>query len=101
MDLRATYARIGEYIESHQSETYAQIGSTLGLSRSQVARIAKLQGIKRRPGKRSSALETAIAVIKAASPKPDCAPAGEAATPPMEENVPVAPDAPPAETPAL
>ena len=31
MDLNETYARIGEYIESHPSETYAQIGTTLGL----------------------------------------------------------------------
>ncbi len=99
MDLKATYARIGEYIESHQSETYGQIGTTLGLSRSQVTRIAKLQGIKRRPGKRSSALEAAIAAIEADGPKPECAPAGEAATPPMEEAVSAAPDAAPAEAP--
>jgi len=94
MDLNETYARIGEYITSHQSETYAQIGSTLGLSRSQVTRIAKLQGIKRRPGKRSSALEAAVAAIEAASPKPDCAPAGEAATPPMEATLSSTPDTP-------
>ncbi len=93
MDLKATYARIGEYIESHPSETYAQIGTALGLCRSQATRIARLQGIKRRPGKRSSALEAAIAVIEAASPKLDCAPAGEA-VPPPEETVPAAPDAP-------
>jgi len=97
MDLNETYARIGEYITSHQSETYAQIGSTLGLSRSQVTRIAKLQGIKRRPGKRSSALEAAVAAIEAASPKPDCAPAGEAATPPMEATLSSTPATPSAE----
>ena len=94
MDLNETYARIGEYITSHQSETYAQIGSTLGLSRSQVTRIAKLQGIKRRPGKRSSALEAAVAAIEAASLQPDCAPAGEAATPPMEATLSSTPDTP-------
>jgi len=99
MDLSETYARIGEYIKSRPSETYAQIGSTLGLGRSQVARIARLQGIKRRPGKRAS-LEAAVAAIEAASPKPDCAPAGEAAPPP-EETVPAAPDAPPSETAVL
>ena len=74
------YARIGEFIESHQSESYSEIGRQLGLSRSQVARLARLQGIKRRPGKRAS-LEAALAAIEAASPKPDCAPAGEAAAP--------------------
>jgi hypothetical protein len=93
MDLNETYARIGDYIKSHPSETYAQIGSTLGLGRSQVTRIARLQGIRRRPGKWPSALEAAIAAIEAASPKPDCAPAGEAA-PPSEETISTAPDAP-------
>jgi hypothetical protein len=100
MDVNETYARIGEYIESHQSETYGQIAASLGLSRSQVTRIAKLQGIKRRPGRRSSALDAAVAALEAASPKPDCAPAGEAA-PPSEETVPAAPDAPPAEAAVL
>ncbi len=87
MDLNETYRRIGEYIESHPSETYAQIGATLGLGRSQVARIARLQGIKRRPGKWPSALEAAVAAIEAASQEPDCALAGEAATPPKEETI--------------
>ncbi len=95
-DLKATYTRIGEYIKSHQSETYAQIGATLGLSRSQVARIARLHGIKRRPGKRAS-LEAAIAVIEATSQKPGCAPTGEAATPPVEASVLSTPDTLPAE----
>jgi hypothetical protein len=94
MDLNETYARIGEYIKSHPSETYAKIGGTLGLDRSQVVRIARLQGIRRRPGKRSSALDAAIAAIEAASPKPDCAPAGEAATPPMEATLSSTPDMP-------
>lgn len=94
MDLNETYARIGEYIESHQSETYGQIAGTLGLSRSQVARIARLQGIKRQPGKRAS-LEAAVAAIEAVSQKPDCASAGDAATPPTEETISTAPDAPP------
>jgi hypothetical protein len=84
MDLNETYARVDEYIESHPSETYVQIGTPLGFSRSQVTRIARRQGIKRQSGKRSSALEAAISVIEAASQKPDCAPAGEAAPPPVE-----------------
>jgi hypothetical protein len=100
MDLNETYARIGEYIKSRPSETYGQIGSTLGLGRSQIARIARLQGIKRRPGRRPSALEAAVAAMGTVSPKPDCAPAGEAA-PPSEETVPAAPDAPPAEAAVL
>jgi hypothetical protein len=76
------------------SETYAEIGTTLGLGRSQVTRIARLQGIRRRPGKWPSALEAAIAAIEAASPKPDCAPAGEAATPLMEATLSSTPDMP-------
>jgi hypothetical protein len=93
MDLKATYARIGEYIKSHLSETYAQIGTTLGLSRSQVTRIARLQGIKRQSGKWHAALDAALAVIEAASPRPDCALAGEA-VPPAEATISAAPDAP-------
>jgi hypothetical protein len=93
MDLEATHARIGDYIKSHPSETYAQTGTTLGLGRSQVTRIARRQGMKRQSGKRSSAVEAAIAAIEAASPNPDCAPAGEAAPPPVEAS-PVALDAP-------
>jgi hypothetical protein len=77
------HARIGEYITSHPSETYAQIGTTLGLGRSQVARIARLQGVTRRPGKRAS-LEAALAAI-------------EAATPPTEGTICAAPDASPVE----
>jgi hypothetical protein len=100
MDVNETYARIGEYIKAHPSETYGQIGSLLGLSRSKVAGIAKLQGIKRRPGRRPSALEAAVVAMEAASPKPDCAPAGGEA-PPSEETVPAAPDAPPAEAAVL
>ena len=93
MNENETYGRIGEYIKSRPSETYGQIGSTLGLSRSQIARIARLQGMRRRSGRKPSALEAAIAAIGTAGLKPDCAPAGEAAPPP-EETVPVAPDAP-------
>ena len=100
MNLNETYARIGEYINSHQSETYGQIGATLGLSRSQVARITRLQGIRRRPGKRPSDLDAAVAAIEAASPMPDCAPAGEAAPPP-EEAVQTAQEGGPAETAVL
>ena len=94
------YARIGQFIDSHQSDSYSEIGRQLGLSRSQVARIARLQGIKRRPGKRPSAMEAALAAIEAASPQPDCAPAGEAAPTP-EEILSAAPDAPPSETAVL
>jgi hypothetical protein len=97
MDLNETYARIGDYIKSHPSETYAQIGTALGLGRSPVTRIARLQGIRRRPGKWSSALEAAVATIEATSPKPDCAPAGEAATPPMEATLSSTPGTPSAE----
>jgi hypothetical protein len=86
MDVNETYARIGEYIKSRPSETYGQIGSTLGLSRSKVAGIARLQGIKRRPGKRPSAMEAAIAAIEAVIPKPACASAGGAAAPFQEPN---------------
>jgi hypothetical protein len=97
MDLNETYARIGEYIESHPSETYGEIGTTLGLSRSQVSRIARLQGIKRGPGKRAS-LEAALAAIEAVSQKPDCASAGEAATPLMEATLSNTPDTASVET---
>ncbi len=97
MDLKATYARIGEYIESHPSETYSLIASTLGLSRSQVSRIAWLQGIKRGPGNRSAALEAAVAAIDAVSQKPDCVSAGEAATPPTEATLLSTPATPPVE----
>jgi hypothetical protein len=69
------YARIGEYIEAHQSNSYSDIGRQLGLSRHQVARIARLRGIRRRPGNRA-ALEAAVAAIEAASQAPDCASAG-------------------------
>jgi hypothetical protein len=87
MEINETYARIGEYIRSHESETYGQIAATLGLGRGAVARIARVQGIKRRPGKRPSALEAAVAAIEAVGPKQDGEPGGEAATPP-EETVP-------------
>ena len=60
-----------------------------------MTRIARLQGIKRQSGKRHAALDAALAVIEAASPRPGCAPASEA-DPPMEETVYAAPDSPPA-----
>jgi hypothetical protein len=100
MDVNETYARIGEYIKSRPSETYGQIGSLLGLSRSKVARIARLQGIKRRPGRRPSAIEAAVAALEAVSPKPDCAPAGGAAAPVQEPDG-AAQDGGPAETAVL
>jgi hypothetical protein len=90
------YARIGQFIESHQSDTYSEIGRHLALSRSQVARIARLRGIKRGPGKRSAALRAAVAIIDAATAQPGCASEGEVATLPTEEPISAAPDAPPA-----
>jgi hypothetical protein len=90
------YALIGEFIESHQAHTYSEIGRQLGLSRNQVARIARRRGIKRRPGNRA-ALQAAVAAIEAASPKLGCGSAGEAPIPPMEETISTAPDAPPVE----
>jgi hypothetical protein len=89
------YSRIGEFIESHQSDSYSEIGRQLGLSRSQVTRIAKRQGIKRQSGKRSFALEAALAAIEAATPKPECDPVGEA-DPRYAETISTIPDSPPA-----
>jgi hypothetical protein len=86
------YVLIGEFIESHQSDTYSEIGRKLGLSRHQVARIARLRGIKQGPDKRSAALQAAVAMIDAASQKPDCASTGEAANV-AEEYISTAPDA--------
>jgi len=97
MDMGKTYARIGEYIESRPSETYSQIASTLGLSRSQVTRIARLQGIKRGPGKRSAALEAAVAAIEAATPPREETVSAAPATPPMEATLSSTPAKPPAE----
>ena len=97
MDLNETYARIGEYIESHPSATYGQIGTTLGLSRSQVARIARLRGIRRRPGERSAALQAAVAIIDAATPQPGFVSEGEVAIPPTEELITAVTAAPPVE----
>ncbi len=45
-----SYARIAQFVESHPDLTYAEIGKALGLTRSQVSRIARLQGVKRGPG---------------------------------------------------
>jgi hypothetical protein len=89
------YARIGEYVESRPSETYSELAGRLGLTRATVARIARLRGIRRRPGKRSAALQAAVAVIDAATAQPVSVPAGEAPAPPTEEPVSAAPDAPP------
>jgi hypothetical protein len=88
------YVRIGEFIESHQSDTYSQIGRKLGLSRHQVSRIARLRGMKREPGKRSAALQSAVALIDAAMAQPDSVSADAPANPLMEENISIAPDAP-------
>ncbi len=91
-----SYARIAQFVESHPDLTYAEIGKALGLTRSQVSRIARLQGVKRGPGKRAAALEAAVAIIDAAMPQPRSVPASEAAAPPTEEPVSAAPDTPPA-----
>jgi hypothetical protein len=80
MEINETYARIGEYIRSHESETYSQIAVTLGLSRAAVARIARLQGIKRRAGRRPS-LEVAVAAIEAAPASDEANSAGPDAAP--------------------
>jgi hypothetical protein len=100
MDLNETYARLGEYIKSRPAETYGQIASALGLSRATIARIARLQGIKRRPGRRSSALEAAVAAMDTTSPQPDSGSAcGTAA--PVQEPDGTAQDGGPAETAVL
>ena len=71
MNLNDMYGRIGDYIKSHDSETYSQIGTSLGLSRSQVSRVARRLGIRRGVGRSTAALEAAVAVIDAASQKPE------------------------------
>ena len=90
------YVRIGEFIESHQSDRYSDIGKQLGLSRHQVARIARLRGIKRGPGKRSAALQAAVALIDAAMARPGSVSANEP-NQPVQEPIFVAPEAPPVE----
>jgi len=94
MNLNDIYGRIGEYIKAHDSETYSQIAASLGLSRSQVSRIARRLGLKRGPGKRAAALIAAVAAIEVASHNPHCASAGEAAAPLAEEPIPIEPDGP-------
>ena len=94
MNLNDMYARIGEYIQSHEYQTYGQIAASLGLSRSQVSRIARRLGLKRGPGKRAAALIAAVAAIEAASQSPHCASAGEVAPALMEEPISIEPDAP-------
>lgn len=89
-----SYARIAQFVESHPDLTYAEIGKALGLTRSQVSRIARLQGVKRGPGKRAAALEAAVKAIEAASDNPHCASAGEVAPAPVEEPISIEPDAP-------
>jgi len=101
MNLNDSYARLGEYIAAHESDTYGEIAASLGLTRATVARIARQQGIRRRPGRRSAALQAAAAMIGAATARAGSVPTGEAAAPPTEELVSVAPDAlPAAETPS-
>ena len=85
MDPNETYERIGEYIESHPVESYGQIGSALHLSRAAIARIARLHGMRRRSGRKPSAV-VAAAALETASPLPGSAPAGEAAAQPQGPN---------------
>jgi hypothetical protein len=94
MNVNDMYGRIGDYIRSHNSETYSQIAASLGLSRSQVSRVARRLGIRRGVGRSTAALEAAVAVIDAAMFQPGAAPTGEAAPAPMEEPISIEPDAP-------
>jgi len=96
MNVNETYARIGDYIRSHESESYSQIGSKLALTRATVARIARQQGIRRSPGRRPTALQAAVAAINAADAQAGSVASGEAAAPPREESVSAVPDALPA-----
>ena len=86
------YVRIGGFIGSHHNDSYSDIGRQLGLSRHQVARIARLRGIKRRPGNRAD-LEAAVAAIEAASREAGSVSTG-GAVPAPEETASAAPDAP-------
>ena len=87
--------QIGDYILSHESETYSELAARLGLTRAMVSRIARLRGIKRRPGKRSAALQAAVAIIEAATAQPVSVSAGDVVTPPAEKPIPDTLDAPP------
>jgi hypothetical protein len=93
MNLNEMYARIGEYIQSHDSETYSQIAASLGLSRSQVSRVARRLGIRRGAGRSTAALEAAVKAIEAAGHNPHCASTSEVASVPMEI-ISIEPDAP-------
>jgi len=96
MNENEMYARIGGYIHSHPSNTYTQIAATLGLTRGMVAGIARRLGIKRGPGKRAAALEAAVAIIDAASQKPESELA-EQTVPSADQAVPATPDPAPAD----
>jgi hypothetical protein len=96
MNLNDMYARIGDYVRSHEYETYGQIAASLGLSRSQVSRIARRVGIRRGPGNRAAALEAAVAVIDAASQKRESE-LTEQTVPSADQAVPAAPDPAPAD----
>lgn len=84
MELNETYSKIGTYIQSNPAQTYGQIAATLGLGRATVARIARLQGVKRRAGRRAAALEAAVAVIDAADQRPELGTASDGAEPAAE-----------------
>ena len=66
------YVRIAHFVESHPELTYAELGNALGLTRSQLSRISRLQGVKRGPGKRSAAVAAAVAAIEALGQKAEC-----------------------------
>jgi hypothetical protein len=100
MNVNDMYGRIGEYIGSHDSESYGQIAASLGLSRSQVSRIARRLGIRRGPGKRSTALIAAVAAIGAFGQKAQCAVAAQVAIP-VDDAVTATPTPAPADAQAL
>jgi hypothetical protein len=90
------YVRIAQFVESHPDLTYAELGKALGLTCSQVSRIARLQGVKRGPGKRSASLIAAVAAIEAFGQKPECELA-EPTVPSADQATPAAPDLAPAD----
>ncbi len=66
----ASCERIGEYIQSHPLESYRQIGAALGITRGAVVRVAKLHGVRRRPGRKPAALAVAVKAIDGACLNP-------------------------------
>ena len=87
------YARVGDYIRSHEFDSYGQIAARLGLSRNQVVRIAKKLGIRRVVGRSVAALEAAVNTIEALDYNSHCASTLDAATLPAEEPIHIERDA--------